>query len=177
MPTSAASLPTPPIAAPGALPRLLLAPVPLFAIQPLLRRIAAHVAVDRPEVFARLGVHAGKRFLVDPVDLPFVLLLEPRPAAASLRAFRRHETPPHDAAIAGTFLDLLDMIDGRLDGDALFFSRRLRVSGDTEAVVTLRNALDDMEGSVVDNVIAAFGPLAGPARLAMSALRAGRENA
>ena len=66
------------------------------------------------------------------------------------------------------------MIDGSLDGDALFFSRDLRVSGDTEAVVALRNALDDFEGSALDSVVGSFGPLSAPAAMALSGLRAVR---
>jgi predicted lipid carrier protein YhbT len=88
-----------------------------------------------------------------------------------LRAYRRFEAPPHDAAIAGTFFNLLDMIDGSQDGDALFFSRNLKVTGDTEAVVALRNALDDFEGSALDSVVGSFGPLAKPAALIVSGLR------
>lgn len=153
-------------------PALLLTPVPLALLQPILNRIATHVARTRPELFDRLGPHAGKRFLIDPVDLPFVLVLTPEPDLPHLSAHRRHERPAYDAAIAGTFFNLLDMIDGSLDGDALFFSRDLTVSGDTEAVVTLRNALDDFEGSALDSVVASFGPLSGPAALALSGLRA-----
>jgi predicted lipid carrier protein YhbT len=91
-----------------------------------------------------------------------------------LTAHRRYERPAHDAAIAGAFFNLLDMIDGSLDGDALFFSRDLKVSGDTEAVVALRNALDDFEGSALDSVLGSFGPLQGPATRALAGLRAVR---
>ncbi len=153
------------------IPGLLLAPVPLAVIQPILGHIATHVALTRPQLFARLGSHAGKRFLIDPVDLPFVFILTPEAARPNLRAYRRYENPAYDAGIAGKFMNLLDMIDGRLDGDALFFSRDLRVTGDTEAVVALRNALDDFEGSALDSVAGAFGPLAKPAALAVSAMR------
>lgn len=156
------------------IPALLLAPVPLALIQPILTRIASHVARSRPELFNRLGPHAGKRFLIDPVDLPFVMVLTPEPDLPRMTAHRRYERPAHDAAIAGTFFNLLNMIDGSLDGDALFFSRELRVSGDTEAVVALRNALDDFEGSALDSVVASFGLLAGPAAFALSGLRAVR---
>jgi predicted lipid carrier protein YhbT len=155
-------------------PRLLLAAMPLVLLQPILGHIAAHVADSRPELFARLGVHASKRFLIDPSDLPFVLVLGPNPARPQLRAYRRSEQPRHDAAIAGMFLNLLDLIDGSLDGDAQFFSRDLRVSGDVEAVVALRNALDDCEGGALDSVVAALGPLSKPAALVVSALRASR---
>ena len=54
-------------------------------------------------------------------------------------------------------MTLLGMIDGRYDGDALFFTRDLIVEGDTEAVVCLRNAVDDVEGSVADDVATFFG--------------------
>ncbi len=149
----------------------LLAAVPLALLQPVLAHIAAHVARTRPELFARLGPHTDKTFLVDPIDLPFVLLLRPNAARPHLKASRRFDRPRHDAAIAGTFLNLLGMIDGSLDGDALFFSRDLRVSGDTEAVVALRNALDDCEGSALDSIVSAFGPLSVPLRIAASSLR------
>lgn len=146
--------------------------IPLAAIQPLLAHIASHVARARPELFARLDVHARKRFLIDPTDLPFVFVLSPDNNRPMLRAYRRHEKPAHDASIAGRFVVLLNMIDGVLDGDALFFSRDLRVGGDTEAVVALRNALDDFDGSALDSVVSAFGPLAKPTAFAVSALRA-----
>lgn len=101
-----------------------------------------------------------------------MLVLRPDAARPHLKAYRRSERPRRDAAIAGTFFNLMDLIDGTVDGDALFFSRDLRVTGDTEAVVALRNALDDFEGSALDSVIASFGPLSKPAVLALSALRA-----
>jgi O2-independent ubiquinone biosynthesis accessory factor UbiT len=172
--SSAGRAPAPLTALLQNVPGLLLAPVPLALLQPILTRIASHVAQSRPELFNRLGPHAGKRFLIDPIDLPFVMVLTPEPERPHMTAHRRHERPAHDAAIAGTFFNLLDMIDGSLDGDALFFSRDLRVSGDTEAVVALRNALDDFEGSALDSVAASFGPLSGPATLALSGLRAVR---
>lgn len=144
------------------IPRWLLAAIPLAALQPVFSHIASHVARTRPELFARLGPHTGKHFLIDPIDLPFVLVLRPDAARPHLRAYRRSERPRNDAAIAGTFFNLMDMIDGTVDGDALFFSRDLRVTGD----------IDDFEGSALDSVIASFGPLSKPAVLALSALRA-----
>lgn len=150
------------------LPRKALAPLPLPFLQPLLRRIATKIAQNRPELFNRLGTHKTKRYLIDPLNLPFVFLLCPDPEKPELRAHRRSRDIPHDARIAGTFLTLLDMVDGRLDGDALFFTRDLIVEGDTEAVVVLRNALDDLEGSVADDIATIFGFAA---RTALAALR------
>jgi predicted lipid carrier protein YhbT len=145
--------------------------LPLPLLQPVLTLIGTQVARRQSEVFERLGPHAQKTFVIDPTDLPFVLVLKPKPGAPSLSAWRRDDAPHSHACIAGSFLNLFDLIDGSLDGDALFFSRKLRVTGDTEAVVALRNALDDVDGGVVQAVTNAFGPLSGIARMTVSHFR------
>lgn len=156
------------------LSRYLLAPVPLVLLQPVLHFAARHVARSRPELFARLGAHLNKRFLIDPIELPFVLVLVANPARHSLRAYRRHQRPPHNASITGTFLDLFNMIDGSLDGDALFFNRALRIAGDVEAVVALRNALDDSDDSIADVIVSALGPFSQPGARLVAFLRSMR---
>ena len=139
-------------------------PLPLFPIQPLLGYIAATVARQRPELFARLGDGSRKRFLIDPTNLPFVLLLKPDPIRPRLLACNRGEDVEHDVRVSGSFLTLLRMIDGQSDSDALFFNRDVTITGDTEAIVALRNALDDMDATLADDVAAAFGPLSRPVR-------------
>jgi O2-independent ubiquinone biosynthesis accessory factor UbiT len=141
---------------------------PLFPLQPLLACIVRRVARRHPEMFARLGPHRAKRFLIDPVDLPFALFLRPSPDAPVLRACPRGPAPAHDARIAAPFLQLLRMIDCAEDGDAMFFSRELSITGDTEAVVALRNAIDNIDGSLAADVAAMFGP---PGRAALALMR------
>src|SRR3974390_761488 len=98
--------------------------------------------------------------------LPYALCRRPyrlaERDAQKTTAPRRDENPPYDAAIAGSFFHLLDMIDGAVDGDALFFSRDLRVTGDTEAGVAVRDALADFEGSALASAAKRFGVPAGP---------------
>jgi O2-independent ubiquinone biosynthesis accessory factor UbiT len=154
---------------PWPLPLLRFLPLPL--LQPILTLIGTQVARAQPDVFVRLGPHALKSFIIDPTDLPFVLLLKPRPDRPSLSAWRRDGAPHSHARIAGSFLNLFELIDGSLDGDALFFSRRLLVTGDTEAVVALRNALDDVDGGIMESITRAFGPLSGIAAITVSHLR------
>jgi len=149
-------------------------PLPLAVLKPLFNRIVIHVAEHHPELFSRLGDHATKRFVIDPENLPFVLLLEPDPARPRLTVHRRGREPEHDASISGGFMTLFDMVDGRLDGDALFFTRELRVGGDTEAVVALRNALDDMDEDIAESISSAFGPFSPPFTFTLSLLRAFR---
>ena len=156
-----------------ALLRPLLAPVPLFVIQPILSRIVHHISQDRPELFSRVGSHKEKLFLIDPTNMPFVFVLKAHPDEPFFKAYRRRKAPKTEARIAGTVLTLLDMVDGRLDGDSLFFSRKLSVEGDTEAVVCLRNALDDLDGSVIEDSANLFGPAG---RRALRVLRKVRQH-
>ncbi len=143
-------------------------PLPLFLVQPVLRRIVNQIATDNPGMFGRLGPHIKANFIIDPTNLPLVMLLRPDPDNLILKAYSRKNIPEHDAKISGSFLDLLMLVDGDFDGDALFFSRDLTISGNTEAVVCLRNALDDIDTSIATSVADMFGRAG---RGALAALR------
>jgi len=155
---------------PGNLPGRPGFPMPLFMLQPVLSYIVRKVAAEMPSVFNRLGPHKQACFVIDPINLPFVLELKPDPDNLSFRACARNAVPECDARISGKFFDLLQLIDCDQDGDAMFFSRGLDIAGDTEAVVSLRNALDDIDGSLAARVAEMFGP---PGRMMLSALRRG----
>jgi predicted lipid carrier protein YhbT len=142
----------------------LLPPLPLFVLQPLLGHIVKTVALRHPELIARLGDNCKKRFLIDPNNLPFFLLLQPDPDRPRLKAHSRGQDIEHDVHISGTLTTLLRMIDGQSDSDAMFFNRDLSITGDTEAVVALRNALDNLDATLADDVAACFGPLSRPVR-------------
>ena len=143
----------------------------LLPLQAVLNRIVRGVASRQAGLFERLGRHATTTYLVDPTNLPVVLILNPDPQAPRLRVFWRASAPAGDCRIAGSFLTLLALVDGRRDGDAVFFSRDLAVTGDIDAVVTLRNALDDLDVTLVEDIIAAAGPLRPPLAAAMQVLR------
>ncbi|MBV2361625.1 SCP2 sterol-binding domain-containing protein [Thalassococcus sp. CAU 1522] len=123
----------------------LIRPLPLLPLSRLLTGLSRRVARRHPGLFARLGPHAKARFLLVLTDQLFRLLLEPLPQAPRITALRPAATPAHDACITGPTAAFLGMMHGTLDGDALFFSRDLAVEGDTAAVLALRNALDDAE--------------------------------
>ncbi len=131
-------------------------------------RLVKNLGLRHPSLFARLGDLAEKTFLIDPTDLPFVFRLEPQPDAPRLEAFRRDDAGRWDARIAGPLAALLGMVHGVYDGDALFFSRDMLIEGDTEAVLALRNAIDNEEIDLAAEAAALFGPLeflaSGPAR-------------
>lgn len=124
------------------------------------------VRARHPGLFDRLSGIADPVYLVDPVDLPFVFILRADPQAPSLRVTGDASGVEASATIRGPFLRLIDLLEGRIDGDALFFTRELTIEGDTEAVVALRNAVDGAEISVMDDVLSLFGPFGRPLRTA-----------
>ena len=128
------------------------APLPLAPLQPALALM-----------LARIGEHAQKHFGIDPTDLPFAFVLEPRPGRPQARAVRALPEGL-DASIRGPLAGLIGMAEGSLDGDALFFSRGLWVEGDVAASLALRNAIDDARIDFGKLLLGGFGPLG--ARLA-----------
>ena len=144
------------------LPRLIaraLQPLPLAPLQLPLALMLRSVVARHPHIFERLGEHAFKRFGLEPTDLPFAFVLAPNPRTPGLTAVRRLPAGI-PIRIAGPLLGLMGLIDGSYDGDALFFPRDLVVEGDVEAVLALRNAIDDAGVDLVADAAAVLGPLA-----------------
>jgi len=149
-------------------------PLPLFALQPALAIALKALRGRHPGLFDRLSGMGCPSFLIDPVDLPFAFVLETDPELTRLVALSRDHAAQSGATatIRGPLLALIDLMEGRIDGDALFFKRDLAIEGETEAVVALRNAIDDAEIDLVSDVLSVFGPLEAPARLALNGLGA-----
>ena len=148
---------------PGAVPALIrrLPAPPLAPVSLAFGRLLRSALARNPGVLARMGDAANARFLLDATDAPTLLLLEP--AQRRITAVPRRQAPPaHDASIRGSLGGFLAMLHGTLDGDALFFSGELSISGDTGAVLALRNALDDAEIDLGAEVVA-LSRLAAPA--------------
>jgi len=122
------------------------------------------------DVFERLDGVGEMAFLIDPTDLPFAFELRPRLDNPALIAIEKPTQLPEgiNAAIRGPLLSLLALLEGRVDGDALFFSRELTIEGDTEAVLALRNAIDGAEIDIVADALSPLGPLSKPARSVVS---------
>ncbi len=145
--------------------------LPPVLLQPALDAAMTAIRRRRPGLFDRISCLENPRFLIDPVDLPFAFILVPGPENPSLRALRKidgdMDAEDATATIRGPLLVLLDLLEGRTDGDAQFFSRDLAIEGDTEAVVALRNAVDGAEVDIVGDVLSLTGPFAQPARRAV----------
>lgn len=132
-------------------------PLPLLPLQPPLALLLDSVRRRHPGIFERLGAHAGKRFGLRPTDLPFAFVLEPRLVRPRVLAVR-HLPADLDVRVSGPLAGLVGLVSGELDGDALFFSRDLHVEGDIEALLALRNAIDDAQIDLVGEALSGLGP-------------------
>jgi predicted lipid carrier protein YhbT len=144
--------------------RFLLLPGTRHLTETLLNRFAGLLARRHAGMLDRLGDFAGTTCLVVPRDLPaaFLLTLQPPPQPPRLDLVDPARVIDAGATIRAGMATLLQLLEGRIDGDALFFSRELAVEGDMEVVVALRNAVDDAGIDLVGDMAAACGPFAAP---------------
>lgn len=144
--------------------RLLLLPGPRHVAEIALNRLAGLLARRHAGMLERLADLAGATCLIVPRDLPaaFLLTLQPAPQPPRLELVNA-EGAVARATIRADLATLLQLLEGRIDGDALFFSRDLTVEGDMEVVVALRNAVDDAGIDLIGDAASACGPLAVPA--------------
>jgi len=143
---------------------LALAPVPPRLLQPLFDAILSVVRRRHPDILERLAAYPHSVVGIDPVDLPFVLILEPIPEQPMLTVCRDFDDIRPTAVIRGPLEMLFNLAEGKIDGDAAFFSRQLVIEGDTEVVLALRNAVDGAGINLEDDFAATLGPLARPLR-------------
>lgn len=141
-----------------------LASVPATAMQPVLTAIFRRILRRHPTLFDRLGEHRSKTFAFLPTGSPYVFLV--CPALNSIRLAEKAAARNADVAVSGDAVLLLALLEGRIDGDAIFFSRDLSIAGDIEAVVALRNSLDACGVDLPHDL----SPLAGPFADAFAAL-------
>ncbi len=156
------------------------ASLPLAPLQHTATFILGCILRRHADMFARLRELGNATFLIDVTNSPVLFVLTPGAVTPSIEILRREDNPPAaSATISGPLPALLLLLQGRVDGDALFFSRALSIKGDMAAVLCLRNALDGAEIDLIDDVAARFGPAAGLARRAIQfhgrmGMRAGR---
>jgi predicted lipid carrier protein YhbT len=148
----------------------LAAPLPLPLVQRIAQTSLEHVLERHPELFDRLGTFAERPIAICPTDVPFEFTLVP--AHRVVRATRRGTKPQGCATrISGPIVLLLALAEGRLDGDAEFFGRKITIEGDMETALALRNAAESISLDFVRDLLPQWPPGPGPARLLLGALR------
>jgi len=145
---------------------LLARPIPLGPLNLLLDKILKQMHQRHQDVFERMQTIENPTFLIVPDDLPFSFLLHVDANRPALRAVKNSaaDTDKAAASIRGPLISLIALIEGKIDGDALFFTRELTFEGDTEAVLALRNAVDGAEINLARDADRFFGSFAALAR-------------
>lgn len=120
------------------------------------------LARQHPRLFKTLAAYKPAMIGITPTDLPHSFFLRygggPMTLTARTRLAQSGDTPTPDAAIKGSLASLIALLEGRIDSDAAFFSRELIVTGNTEAIVTLRNVLEREEIALFSASLSLFGP-------------------
>lgn len=155
---AAAKTATPPFS-PVLLLGVALKPVRPQLLQPIFDSMLAIIRRRHPDILERMADYADKPVCIDPTDLPFVILLDPNPEEPRLTVRRQIDPAEVAASIHGPLDMLIALAEGKVDGDALFFSRRLVIEGDTEVVVALRNAIDGAGIDLIEDISLQLGPL------------------
>jgi predicted lipid carrier protein YhbT len=144
--------------------------VPLPAIQAAANKAFGAVLDHHPRLLERMGPHAKRTFAFVPTDLPWGFLITP--GARQLVVFRRGARVIADATISAPIVLLLALLEGKADGDAAFFARGIEVAGDMEAMLAVRNALDDAAIELPKELAPKSGLLRRPLEAGLERLRA-----
>lgn len=142
-------------------PPILAAPLQMMPL-PLIERVCqlmfGRIAKAHPGLFERLDEHRDKRFAFVPTDLPLVFVVVP--SRQQISVLRKPVDVTAEAVTEAPLFLLLALMEGRCDADALFFSRDLSVTGDMEAMLAMRNALDASNIDLQKDLAQLAGPFA-----------------
>ncbi len=154
---------------PMLLASLALQPLPVKLFSPIVSHILNRIEILYPEIFDRLKPLGLCTFCIIPTDFHCRFLATLDDGKPSMEILENTQPAPEtDATISGPMMSLIKLLEGRVDGDALFFSRELTVEGDTEAVLTLRNAVDSVDISLDQVFLGNAGPLKPIAKTAIT---------
>lgn len=114
--------------------------IPYAAQKPVLS-LALNEAFRQPLVRGDMGFLQGARVRIKVTDLGIDWLIRVDPD----RFTPINRNSKDDVAISGESLDFLLLATRRADPDTLFFQRRIRIEGDTELGVAVKNTLSGMD--------------------------------
>ena len=112
-----------------------------YAVQAPVLQAALNSAFRMPLENGELGFLEGRRIRIHVTDarIDWLVGLD----AGGFRALERER--PEDVSISGTLPDFALLATRRIDHDTLFFQRRIRIEGDTELGLGVKNTIDAMD--------------------------------
>jgi predicted lipid carrier protein YhbT len=132
--------------------------VPLPLTEAVANMAYQRVLSKHPTIFERLEEYRSRTFGFVPTDLPVAFVARPDDRRICVR--RKPMADAVDVCVEAPFGVLLQLLQGEADGDALFFSRDIRIEGDIEALLALRNSLDDARIDLADDLLGDGSPIA-----------------
>lgn len=114
-------------------------------MEAVLSAFTKRLVTRRPELLRRLGKVVQVPIAIVPDDMPHAFLLSLDETRSSVSICDKDAISDAEAVVRAPFLVLLGLLDGTYDGDALFFTRDLRIEGKTEYVLALRNTLEEAD--------------------------------
>lgn len=138
--------------------------MPAPVLTPFVRRLNHMMRRRHPDLVAAFAALDPAVVYVCPTGLRHRFALAFGGGQLEIRVMAASDNSTAQAVIKGELAILFDLLEGRYDGDAMFFTRDLQITGDTAVIVALRNTLDREEIDLRKEVAALFGPLARPAQ-------------
>ena len=132
--------------------------MPLPVAETIANLAYQRVMAKHPSLFERLDAYRDRMFCFVATDWSVAFLA--RPSERTIAVRRMSVAQAADVRVEAPFAVLLRLLQGDVDGDALFFSREIGVSGDMEALLALRNSLDDTRVDLVGDILGAGNPIA-----------------
>jgi len=132
--------------------------IPRQIIHHIVDRVWSRMEYRHTKLIKNLGLLNDAVIHLDPTDIPYIFKLSVGSDVSFSILNENTENP--DALISGKLEYLVNMLEGREDGDALFFSRDIQIEGDTETIVGLRNTLDREEIDLFTEIFSLLGPFA-----------------
>ncbi|MBS9778465.1 MAG: SCP2 sterol-binding domain-containing protein [Gammaproteobacteria bacterium] len=132
---------------------------PISVVQITSNQIIKKIIQNHDDIKETLEEYDDPTFLIIPTDFPLIFKLRPCGENSYLTAYKKNTQVQADATIKGNSEKLFDLMEGKVDGDALFFSREISISGKTEAVVALRNAIENAEIDIFEEILESCKPL------------------
>lgn len=130
----------------------------------IFNKIANKIYQNHPQMAKRLCPIIGKSFLINITNMPFNVFLLIKENGINVKALSKLEEIDAALYISSDIKSLIEIFEGDCDGDALFFSRKLQIKGNSQALVTLRNAIDSEEINLVDEISTLFWIFSNPVK-------------
>lgn len=129
----------------------------------ILNRVANKIYRNHPAMAERLEPIVNSSFFINITNLPFNVFFTIEENGIAVKALHNSAQPDADLHITSDLASLVSIFEGDEDGDKLFFSRKLQIKGNSEALVTLRNAIDSQDINIVEEISAPFKSFTDPA--------------